>query len=342
VSILCFIGSTRTRPGALSLSPSFAGYALHLPLPSGCLYDDAEVAKAIDEKAHHDKRSAPRKTVLVVGPDPTVAATVHEVLPSWNVVRTDHNSSALEMLRERPYELVLTGEETSGKEDVELLRKIVLVRPHTRLIILTKQSTPADVIAAMRERAFSYFSQPYSADAFAQMLRLATTGPVWDEGIEILAATPSWIRLIARCDLKTADRLIQFIHEMADLPTAERTAVGAAFREVLMNAIEHGARFNSTQHVEISYVRAKHMVLCKVKDPGEGFSLEELRHSAVANPPDDPIHHMAVRKEQGLRPGGFGILLAKNIVDELIYSEKGNEVMLVRYLNIEELVRERR
>ena len=53
-----------------------------------------------------------------------------------------------------------------------------------RLIIITSQSTPADVIAAMRERAFSYFSEPYSMPAFEQMLLLATTGPVWDEGIE--------------------------------------------------------------------------------------------------------------------------------------------------------------
>jgi anti-sigma regulatory factor (Ser/Thr protein kinase) len=42
-----------------------------------------------------------------------------------------------------------------------------------------------------------------------------------------------------------------------------------------------------------------------------------------------------------LRPGGFGILLAKNIIDELIYSEKGNEGMLVKYLNIEKLARDR-
>jgi anti-sigma regulatory factor (Ser/Thr protein kinase) len=42
---------------------------------------------------------------------------------------------------------------------------------------------------------------------------------------------------------------------------------------------------------------------------------------------------MAVREEQGLRPGGFGILLAKKLVDELIYDEKGNDVLLVKYLN---------
>jgi hypothetical protein len=50
---------------------------------------------------------------------------------------------------------------------------------------ITTESTPADVIAAMRERAFSYFSEPYLMAVFEQMLLLATTGPVWDEGTEI-------------------------------------------------------------------------------------------------------------------------------------------------------------
>jgi anti-sigma regulatory factor (Ser/Thr protein kinase) len=35
----------------------------------------------------------------------------------------------------------------------------------------------------------------------------------------------------------------------------------------------------------------------------------------------------------GMRPGGFGILLVKQIADELIYSERGNEVVLVKFLN---------
>ena len=82
------------------------------------------------------------------------------------------------MLKAQPYDLVLTGEETSAKQDVDLLRRIRTVRPHVRLIIITRKSTPADVIAAMRERAFSYFSEPYSMATFEQMLLLATTGPV--------------------------------------------------------------------------------------------------------------------------------------------------------------------
>jgi anti-sigma regulatory factor (Ser/Thr protein kinase) len=201
------------------------------------------------------------------------------------------------------------------------------------LIILTNQSTPADVIAAMRDRAFSYFSQPYSMTDFRQTLLLAATGPVWDEGIEIVSATPELIRLIARCDLKTADRLLQFIHEVADFPAPEKEAVGTAFREVLMNAIEHGANFDPSQHVEVAYVRTKRAVACRVKDPGHGFSLDELQHSAIANPPNDPLRHLEIRKEEGLRPGGFGILLAKHVVDEVIYGESGNEVILIKYLD---------
>ncbi len=75
------------------------------------------------------------------------------------------------------------------------------------------------------------------------------------------------------------------------------------------------------------------MVLCRVKDPGEGFSLDKIRHAAIANPPDDPIRHIAEREAQGLRPGGFGVLLTRHLVDDLIYGEKGNDVLLVKYLD---------
>ncbi len=163
-------------------------------------------------RARPAKQADPPKVALVIGPDSKVAVTVRKVLSKWSVVRAETNAIGLSMLRERRYDLVLTGEETSGKEDVELLRQIRIMRPHTRLILLTNESTPADVIAAMRQRAFSYFTQPYSQEAFRRMLILATTTPVWDEGIEILAATNQWIRLLARCDMETADRLLQFIH----------------------------------------------------------------------------------------------------------------------------------
>jgi len=68
-----------------------------------------------------------------------------------------------------------------------------------------------------------------------------------------------------------------------------------------------------------------------VRDPGPGFRPEEIKHAAIANPPDDPVAHMKRRAAEGMRPGGFGILLVRKIVDEMIYNEVGNEVLLIKH-----------
>jgi anti-sigma regulatory factor (Ser/Thr protein kinase)/ActR/RegA family two-component response regulator len=251
----------------------------------------------------------------------------------WEIQFAADNTEALQHAKDSLFDVIITGERTSGKEDIELLRRLRMVRPHTRLIILTEEFIPGDVLAAIRERALSYFSRPFSTERLAEMIRIAMSEPFWDDGIEVLHGTPNWVRLCVRCDLATANRLLQFYREASDLPDAETEEVATAFREILVNAMEHGGQFDPSQHVEVSYVRTRRMVLCRVKDPGQGFSLEEIQHSAIANPDDDPFKHMETREAQGKRPGGFGILMATKLVDDLIYNEKGNEVLLVKYLD---------
>ena len=279
------------------------------------------------------------KNVLLVDAD----EQIHALLPSvfkpgeWAIQHAPDNATALAMARLKAFDLILTSEKTSGREDIELLRKLRTVRPHTRLIILTNESAPQDVIDAMRERAFSYFSPPYQLDVLADMVQKAVEEPCWDDGIDVISATPEWIRVLVRCDRKTAERVLQFFSEIADLPEPERSAVGMAFREMLLNAIEHGGGLDPTKIVEIAYVRARHMVTCQINDPGPGFTLDEIPHAAIANPAEDPFRHVAHREAQGMRPGGFGVLLAQKLVDQLIYGQDGNEVLLVKYLDANRL-----
>jgi CheY-like chemotaxis protein/anti-sigma regulatory factor (Ser/Thr protein kinase) len=289
----------------------------------------------VSSTRHFGSQSSARKKALFIDADPEIYAALADVLDPlvWSVQHAPDNKTALALASATHFDLILTSENTSAKEDVELLRKIRITQPHTRVIILTDESTPADVIAAMRAHAFSYFSKPFSLPSLVEMVTKAAEEPCWDDGIEVKSATPDWIRLLARCDMQTAGRLSQFIHEIADLPGPESEAVAAAFWEILINAIEYGGHFRPDQYVEISYVRARQMVICRVKDPGEGFTLDEIEHAAIANPSEDPVRHIEHRDAKGLRPGGYGVLLAKKLVDELIYSEKGNEVLLVKYLN---------
>ena len=277
------------------------------------------------------------RTALLVGGDSHIGKQLRAILDPglWAMQHATDNAAALALAVDKAFDLIVTSEKSSGREDVELVRKLRRIHPHTRLIILAEESTPADIITSMREHAFSYFSKPFSPDAFALMIRRAIEEPCWDDGIDVISATPEWIRISARCDLKTADRVLQFFDEIAELPNPERTTVAAAFREMLTNAIEHGGRLDPGQQVEISYLRARHMVTCQITDPGQGFTLDEIPHAAIANPEDDPLRHIEYREAQGMRPGGYGVLLTQRLVDELMYSEQGNEVTLVKYLDLE-------
>lgn len=277
------------------------------------------------------------KTVLVVNADPRIENILSKVFEpgSWSLLHVPDNAGALALSRTSCFDLIITSEKTPATEDIELLRKIRAARPHTRLIILTDQGTPADVISSMRAHAFSYFSTPFCGQSLGDMIRAALDEPVWDDGIDILAATPEWIRVSARCDLKTADRLLQFLDEIADIPESERHAFAMASREMLLNAIEHGGQLDPAKSVVIEYVRAQHMVMCHIADPGSGFDLDELPHAAIANPSHEPTRHASIRDAQGMRCGGYGILLAKHLVDELIYNGEGNEVVLVKYLDFQ-------
>jgi anti-sigma regulatory factor (Ser/Thr protein kinase) len=99
-----------------------------------------------------------------------------------------------------------------------------------------------------------------------------------------------------------------------------------------MNAVEWGGKLVPARKVRIACVRTKRMLLYRIADPGKGFDINGLRHAAISNPDDDPIRHLVVREEQGLRPGGFGLAMTRSLVDELIYNEARNEVICVKYL----------
>jgi len=286
---------------------------------------------------HSNGRPIAVRAALVVGEDAEIEEQLRGILDPglWTLQSATNNTTALAMAQNKNFDLIVTGEKTSGREDIELLRKLRRIRPHSRLIILTDDSTPADVITSMREHVFSYFSKPFSPGSLTVMVKLAIEDPCWDDGIDVISATPEWIRLKARCDLETADRVLQFFEEIAELPPPERGAVAVALRELLTNAIEHGGHFDPGKEVELSYLRARRMVSCRISDPGEGFTLDEIPHAAIANPQDEPLRHLEYRTAQGMRPGGFGVLLAQRLVDELVYNEQGNEVILVKYLDPE-------
>lgn len=251
----------------------------------------------------------------------------------WMVEQTASLDVGLALLRKRSFDLVLAEHKgTTGGGD--LVAAIRDAQPGVPVIIIDANPSSADLIDAIQQKAYSYFSRPFSVMAVRDMMENAVRLPVCDDCIRVMSALPEFLSLRIRCTLPTADRLLQFMEEMKfDLDPQDRIGVATAFRELLINAIEHGGHLNPEQWVRVSRVRSKRALVYHMEDPGPGFSRSELDHAAVSHPGESPVAHLQAREVAGLRMGGFGILMAKKLVDEVIYNERGNEVILVKHLD---------
>jgi len=263
------------------------------------------------------------RSVLLVGELPDLSAAL-DSLPC-RLIPAENLDSALHLLASDKFDLVLC--------DHTSLNPIRAANAQVPVIVFGHELPNQEVLAAM-EKAFAYLLPPFEPGHIKDLVREAFENPDQPDSIQVESRNPRFIILRLRCTFATADRLMRFAVQMkSDIPDEERRQAAIAFREMLLNAIEHGGGLNPDQWVRICRVRSKRAVFYYIQDPGEGFTREGLKHAAVSNPEDAPDQHMKYRQELGLRSGGFGILLAKNLVDEVIYNERGNAVVLVKYLD---------
>jgi anti-sigma regulatory factor (Ser/Thr protein kinase) len=274
--------------------------------------------------------------VLIIASQTSVSREVGELLTAAGVPLeyAAGHIDALHRLRCRAFSVIITSADAVIEEALALLEEMRLIRPNLKCIVLAPYSTPDEIIAALRARIFGCFTPPFDADEIAGIARNAATGNQSNEDIEVLSARPGWIAVRVNCRLATADRLISFAREFAaQLPETARQEIMLALREILINAMEHGAAFNPDQVVEVNAILTARTMTFRVRDPGAGFRKEAITHAVHSNPSDDPTAHIVQRNQEGMRAGGYGLLLAAGTVDELIYNELGNEVLLIKYLD---------
>ncbi|MGF7181813.1 ATP-binding protein [Tunturiibacter psychrotolerans] len=274
--------------------------------------------------------------VLIIGSHTPISREIGRALTAAHLptVYSAGPADALKRLRTRRFDVVITSADSDIDENLALLEEMRSIRPDLKCIVLAQYSTPDKVIAALKARVFGCFTPPFDTQEIATLVASAASDNQSNDDIEILSARPGWVSIRANCRLVTAERLLSFAKELsAQLPEDARQEIIQAFREILMNAMEHGAKFNPEQVVEVNAIRTARTMVFRVRDPGTGFQKESLAHAAIANPDTDPTAHILLRKEQGMRAGGYGLLLASGTVDELIYNAIGNEVILIKYLD---------
>jgi len=274
--------------------------------------------------------------ILVADDDATTRQMLRGILKSakFNVSTASDGQAALRTLRKKKVDLLLLDIWMPKMSGLDVLARLEEQPSRPKVVVMTSDQTPETMLRAMRGRVYHFVSKPLEQNSLLEMTRNALSSEPAAPPIEVLSAKPHWVELLVPCDKSVVNRVRSFMQRLeADLPAELRDRVGYAFTELLNNAIEWGGRLDPNLKTRISFIRTERLLIYRIDDPGPGFRLEELKHAAVNNPEEDPLAHARVREEKGLRPGGLGILLSKSLVDELVYNETRNEVMLIKYLS---------
>ena len=275
--------------------------------------------------------------VLLVGRADTVGPSLERapLPPDTEVETCPGNIEAMHRLRARAYDVVVTQPSTSVQDSLPVARDLQEARPGLRVIVLASAAAPNEIIEALRAQVYACFTQPFDYPEIASVVVQALRETNWRHSIEVVSGMPHWMTLRVSCGLMTADRLVRFMTEYrSDMPEAERDLLMTAFREMLLNAMEHGAGFDSDKVIEVTAARTARALVYHFRDPGSGFDRDDLAHAASSPDPEAVVASALRRAEMGLRPGGFGMLIARQVADELVYNESGNEVLMIKHLDV--------
>lgn len=279
--------------------------------------------------------------VLVVDDDPELQDLVGFALrrEGYEVVRADDAFAGLKAIEQQAIDVTLLDIMMPKMDGLMMLQQLRETNKELPVIIMTAMTTPEAAVSALREQACDFLVKPFDLPELVSAVKAALKlGPL-ETQIEVLSARPEWIELRVPCDRAAIAPLERLMEQLkTDLPQKTRESIAYAFREMLSNAIEYGGKNDPSQFIEVGYLRSPRIIMYRIKDPGDGFTVESLYRpagpiAAFLNPDGDPTQHEQVREDEGIRPGGFGILIAREMVDEMIYNERHNEVLLIKYLD---------
>jgi DNA-binding response OmpR family regulator len=194
------------------------------------------------------------------------------------------------------------------------------------IIMVTALHDADHRIAGVRVGANGYLTKPFTPD---QLFAAIDKALAWRHEHESMGSTGE-INFDVRSEttyLQQANDMLADLFAHTSLTERQIKDLRQAVMEMGGNAIEWGHRKNAELVLQITYRIDPEAVTLIIRDQGPGFNPTKLPHAASD---EDPIGHLDIRNELGIREGGFGIMLARGLVDEFRYNDKGNEVTLIK------------
>ncbi len=285
--------------------------------------------------------------LLLVEDDARVRAVLLEflLLRGFAAREAPNGAAALELFAREPADIVVTDVRMPGMDGLEVLSRVKLARPETCVVLLTGYGSEDTAVRAMRMGASNYFKKPVNLAEFAYALEVLAelVRSRRGEQLDPLLIERETRTLRLGTDIEAIYPVIRDLTSRAASFGYDVEAVRIGLLELLTNAIEHGslgitgaekreavradtlralraARAAAApwrdRAVRVDYELTPERLSYRIADEGEGFDWRAL--PAHGNP------------EELLAGSGRGITVARLCMDEVVFNERGNEVLIAK------------
>jgi len=116
-----------------------------------------------------------KNTVLVVDDDPAHRTMLKTLLGGWGYLidEADDGSTAIHMVHEQPYDLILMDIRMIKVSGIEALQEIKTINPAIPIIIMTAYSSVETAVAALKSGAYDYLTKPLDFDELRLVIERA-------------------------------------------------------------------------------------------------------------------------------------------------------------------------
>lgn len=271
-------------------------------------------------------------TSLIIEDDPDASLLLASLIEDrgYETLQSHSGEEGLRMARQLEPDIIFLDIMLPDLDGYKICESLKLDRETNPIpiVMVTALSTPKNRVHGFRVGADAYVAKPYTPEDIDQAMQTALEkkSRVSHEHLDLFVHFD--IASEAQ-NLETVNELFATVLHHTAFSEKEIHQLRTAFLEMGQNAIEWGNKHDASKLIKISTHVTPEAVEIHIMDEGPGFDPKNLPHAASPSA-DDPTQHFTVRQMLGLREGGFGILIARGLVDEVRYNDAGNAVTLIK------------
>jgi CheY-like chemotaxis protein len=263
-----------------------------------------------------------QRRILIVDNNEELRSTLEHVLRELGhtVVATGDRDEALSREDLDEFDLIISDLTDDADSGVQLLSELKRKRLLVPVVVSSDEAQQPGIVKAFKMGAANYLRLPYNKDELRNIVEKTLSYKLrFVDDLKVLPHVHEKIDFELPSDLSLMNGVLHYLLERVaklGLIKPERSNLFVALDEAFVNAVKHGNRNDPSKMVRITAELSSSEARFTVEDEGNGFNVQEIPD------PCDPANLF--------KASGRGVLLIYNIMDEVKYNERGNQLTMVK------------